>query len=272
MEIKIAEHSGFCYGAKRIVQLAESNGRAYSLGPVLHNEQLVEKLREKGIEPLSLDEILKRVPGKVIIRAHGVPENEITVLKKAGFEIIDGTCPNVAQVYCVSRDYEQKGYKIFIFGDKDHAEVIGIISRLKSPTAVLKPEDIPGRHYDKICLVSQTTQIPSAYEEIKKALAARCNKLKAVDTICSATRERQDAASSLAKEADVMLVIGGKQSSNTRKLYSICSRYNSRVYLIQTKEDLDRKWFSDSFLVGITAGASTPGFVIESVVSELKKY
>ena len=273
MQIRIAEHSGFCYGAKRIVEIAQKNGKAYSLGPVLHNEQLVEDLRSKGVEPLSLDEILKREPNKVIIRAHGVPIQDIEKLRENGFQIVDGTCPNVISVYCVSQGYEKDDYQIFIFGDKDHPEVRGIVSRLSNPIVVGKVEDIPDEHYGKVCLVSQTTQIPSAYEEIRKALAEKCDELKAIaNTICPATQERQDAASSLAKEVDVMLVIGGSRSSNTKKLYALCSKYNSRVYLIQKKEDLQKEWFKDILLVGITAGASTPDFVIDSVVSELGKY
>ncbi|MBW2982025.1 4-hydroxy-3-methylbut-2-enyl diphosphate reductase [Candidatus Woesearchaeota archaeon] len=272
MNIRIAEPCGFCFGAKRIVEIAESNGKAYSLGPVLHNEQLIERLRQKGVEPLSLDEILKKKQGRVIIRAHGVTADEFNQLKEAGFEIIDGTCPKVKDVYCEASGYEQGGYKIFIFGDKGHPEVIGIISRLQNPIIIGDIEDIPNKHYDKVCLVSQTTQIPSDYEQIKKAFEGKCNKLKAIDTICSATQERQDAASALAKEVGVMLVIGGKKSSNTRKLYSLCREVNCNTYLIQTKNDLQKEWFDGMHYVGITAGASTPDFIIDSVVQELEKY
>jgi len=273
MKIKIAEHAGLCYGAQRIISIAQNNGKAYSLGPVLHNEQLVEKLRSKGVEPLSLDEILKRDPSKVIIRAHGVPVQDLEKLQEKGFKIIDGTCPNVTSVYCLSEGNEKEGYQIFIFGDKDHPEVEGIVSRLNSPIVVGKISDIPDQHYDKVCLVSQTTQIPSAYEEIRKALSNKCDELKAIaNTICPATHDRQNAAYALAKEVDIMLVIGGSKSSNTKKLYSICSEINSNTYLIQTEKDLDKRWFLDADYIGITAGASTPDFVIDSVVSELKEY
>ena len=272
MEIKIADPCGFCHGASRIVKLAESNDRAYSLGPILHNEQLIEKLRKQGIEPLSLDEILEKEPAKVIIRAHGVPADYIKRLKDKGFEIIDGTCPNVNRVYCVAEDHEHDGYKMFIFGDKSHPEVIGIVSRLKDPIVVGGTEDIPEEHYGKVCLVSQTTQMVSRYEAIKKALLEKCDKLNAIDTICPATQERQNAAALLAKEADLMLVIGGEHSSNTKKLFSVCSKYNARVHMIQAEDNLDREWFNGVYLVGITAGASTPDFIIDSVKLELEKY
>jgi len=272
MEIKIADPCGFCFGARRIVELAESNSKAYSLGPVLHNEQLIERLRQKGVEPLTLDEILNKKHSKVIIRAHGVTAEEFNKLKDAGFEIVDGTCPKVKDVYCQASGYEQEDYKIFIFGDKDHPEVIGIVSRLSNPTIIEKVEDIPDNHYDKICLVSQTTQIPSVYEKIRKEFEGKCNKLKAIDTICSATQDRQNAAQKLAKEVDAMLVIGGKKSSNTKKLYTLCKDVNIHTYLIQTKDDIQKEWFNGSYSVGITAGASTPNFIIDSIVDQLKKY
>jgi len=273
MEIIVADHSGFCPGARYVVEIAESNGRAYSLGPILHNEQLIERLRKKGVIPLTLDEILEKRSGKVIIRAHGVPAEEITALKEAGFDVKDGTCSKVKDVYDISQEHESQGYKIFVFGDRDHPEVIGIVSRLQDPVVIGKVEDIPDEHYEKVCLVSQTTQIPSAYEEIRKALERKYDELKAIaNTICPATQERQDAASALAKDVDVMLVIGGKKSSNTNNLYKLCRRVNPQTYHVQTKDDLDKEQFKDVGSVGITAGASTPNFIIISVFKELMKY
>jgi len=272
MNIIVAEHSGFCYGARRIVDLANENGRAYSLGPVLHNEQLIERLKEKGIEPLTLDEILGKGKGRVIIRAHGVPAQDIEKLREKGFQIIDGTCPKVQEIYCITAQYEKDGYQIFIFGDKEHPEVIGIASRLSNPFVVKTADDVPDKHYEKICMVSQTTQIPSNYENLKKLLSSRCDKFESFDTICPATNARQQSASSLAKEVDVMLVVGGKESSNTKKLYSVCEEANISTHLIQTEKDLDRSWFSGADIVGIAAGASTPDFVIESIAEELRKY
>jgi 4-hydroxy-3-methylbut-2-enyl diphosphate reductase len=272
MKIRIAEHSGFCPGAADIVKIAESNGQAYSLGPILHNEQLVEGLRQKGVEPLTLDEILKRKPGKVIIRAHGVPAKDIEKLGDAGFKVIDGTCEKVQDIYHEALKYEQDGYRVFIFGEKNHAEVIGIVSRLSNPAVIGKPEDIPDEHYEKVCLVSQTTQIPSEYEKIKKAFKDKCDELKAIDTVCAATQDRQNAASKLAADVQVMLVIGGKKSHNTRNLYELCRSANPQAYHIQTKDDLQGRWFDSADSVGITAGASTPKFIIDSVKTELERY
>ncbi|MBW2966150.1 4-hydroxy-3-methylbut-2-enyl diphosphate reductase [Candidatus Woesearchaeota archaeon] len=272
MEIRIAKPIGFCKGARDVVEIAEDLDKAYSLGPILHNEQLIEKLRKKGIEPLSLDEILKRDPGKVIIRAHGVTADDLQKLEDGGFKVIDKTCRKVQDVYCISADYEKEGYKIFIFGDPKHPEVIGIVSRLSDPTIIRNIEEIPDQQYEKVCLVSQTTQIASRYKEIEKIFLMRCNELKVVDTICPATKDRQDAASSLAKEVDVMIIIGGKKSSNTRKLYTLCQNANINSYLIQTKDDLKEISFNDVKSVGITAGASTPDFIIKSVKNELERY
>jgi len=274
MKVYIAEPCGFCFGARRSMELASQPNKAYSLGHILHNEILIEKLKEKGIEPLCFEKIVKKELSeikKVIIRTHGVPIKQIKKLKQKGFEIIDGTCPKVKDIYDITAKYEQKGYQIIIFGDKNHPEVIGVMSRLENPFVVKKAEDIKGEH-EKICLVSQTTQRKDIYDKLKIDISKKCTELKAFDTICSATQERQKAASAIAEKADVMLVIGGKQSSNTNRLYEICKQANNKTYLIQSEENLEKKWFSDAEKIGITAGASTPDFVIDSVVKEFKKY
>lgn len=282
MEIFVAKPCGFCPGAKYSVdvvadRVAKSDEKAYSLGPILHNEQLVEKLRQQGIVALSLDEILSNGSSgvkTVIIRAHGVPARQIEALEKAGFKIEDGTCVHVHGIYEIVEKHEREGYTIFVYGRKDHPEVIGIVSRVKNPIVVGSVDEIPDKRYGKVCLVSQTTQRKELYDEIRRALEERCDDLTVFDTICNATRERQEAAAKLAGEVDVMLVIGGKKSNNTKKLYEICKGVdgNGNTYMIQTKDDLRKEWFSNGEKVGITAGASTPDFVVDGVVEGLRRY
>lgn len=268
MKVFIARPCGFCFGAKRSVDIANNIGKAYSLGPILHNELLVEKLRENGLIPFSFDELVRQKPGKVIIRAHGVPLSQIEKLKEKGFEITDATCSNVQRVYDIVAECEKQGYSVFIYGDKNHPEIIGIASRIRNPTIVYGeiPENLPS----KICLVSQTTKIKQNYEKIKQKLREKCSDLKAFDTICTSTEERQKFGASLAGIVDVMLVIGGKESSNTKKLFEVCSAANGKTFLIQSKKGLNKEWFNGVNKVGVTAGASTPDFAINEVVEEIQ--
>ena len=278
MEVKIAEKAGFCPGAKYSFEVAErvaKNGRkACTLGPLLHNEQIIQYFADKGMPPHSIEDILE---GKcdsvdtVVIRAHGVPGSNITSLQNAGFKIEDGTCVHVHGIYEIVEKHEKEGYTIFVYGSAKHPEVIGIVSRAKKPIVVGSVDDIPDEKYGKVCLVSQTTQRKELYEDVKKALEAKCVYLTVFDTICNATRERQDAAKKLASEVDVMLVVGGPDSNNSQKLYDICKDVpNSRSHFIQTYEDLQNEWFDSVDSVGITAGASTPDFVIDAVAYALE--
>jgi len=271
MKVYVARPSGFCFGAKRSVDIANNVGKAYSLGNILHNELLIEKLKEKGLTPLPFDELIKQPLGKVVIRAHGVPFGQLQKLKEKGFEVLDATCENVKKVYDIVIGCETQGYAIFIYGDKTHPETIGVAERVKNPVIIGTVEDIPENVPDKICLVSQTTKIKKQYEEIRDILHEKCSALKAFDTICLATSERQKEAANLAGKVDVMIVIGGKKSSNTRKLYEVCKNQNVNTFLIQSKSDLNDSWFTNAEKTGITAGASTPDFVINEVIEEIKK-
>lgn len=287
MEVKIAEKAGFCPGAKYsfelATQIAKTKKKAFGLGPLLHNEEVLDYLRKRGIECLDLDEIEKRASEVeiVVIRAHGVPIKDVKKLEKLGFSfedetIQDGTCWHVKSIYDIVKRYQdiptengENGYTIFIFGEEGHPEVDGIASRVKNPVIIEKVEDIPDKRYGKVCLVSQTTQRTKKYDKVIDVLSERCKKLEAENTICNATNERQEAAAKLAREVDVMLVIGGKESNNSKKLYDICTEANSRSHFIQTYENLQNEWFDSAENIGITAGASTPDFVIDAVVYAL---
>ena len=272
MKVYVARPCGFCFGAKRSVDIANNVGKAYSLGSILHNEILVESLKEKGLKPMEFSELIRQKPGKVVIRAHGVPISQIESLKEKGFEVIDATCTNVKKIYDIVVGCGIQGYSVFIYGDKKHPEVVGVASRLKNAVIVEKIEDIPEKVPGKICLVSQTTKIKENYEEIRDALQEKCNDLKAFDTICTATEERQKSAFSLAGIVDVMIVVGGKQSSNTKKLFEICKQQNKKTFLIQSTKGLNKEWFNGAAKTGVAAGTSTPGFVINPVVEEIGKW
>lgn len=268
----MAEPCGFCFGANRSIEQAEKAGKAYSLGPILHNEILVEKLKAQGIEPETYDGIISsRKHKKVIIRAHGVPIHQINGLKENGFEVIDGTCPKVKNIYNITSCFEAMDYQVIVFGNNEHAEVLGIASRLTKPI-IVKDKNNLAQKYEKACIVSQTTQRKESYDEIKHIISRRSSNFIAFDTICSETRERQEAASSLANNVELMVVIGGKQSSNTKKLYDVCKSVNEKTYLIQNKYDLDGIILNGGKKAGITAGASTPDFLIDEIVEELRKY
>jgi 4-hydroxy-3-methylbut-2-enyl diphosphate reductase len=271
MKIITADKCGFCFGSRRSVEMASKAGKAYSLGPLLHNEILVEELRAKGIEPKSYDEILREKPCKVVIRAHGVPVQQIDCLRNRGYEIIDTTCTKIQEIYRITTEHEKAGYEVVILGEKDHPEVIGIVSRLGSSEVVSGENEIR-QSYGKVCLVSQTTQRNDAYEKLRDALEERCIDLRAFNTICCATHERQNSARSLAKKVCAMIVIGGRTSSNTKRLYEICRHENPNSYLVQSKQDLEKELFISAEKIGIIAGASTPDSVIASVVRELELF
>ena len=286
MKVELAKKAGFCFGVNRAVELAYQEAECKekpvcSFGPVIHNEEVIADLQKKGVSVVNNLEELKESGCKtVIIRSHGVPESVQKELEADGRKVIDATCPFVKKIHSIVREYSLKGYEIIIIGSPDHSEVQGIIG-WSSPghTMVISDEkdaeelDLSGK--DKICVVSQTTfnhnkfkylvEIIRKKEYYKTGTVKKDTDLVIHNTICSATLERQSAAAQLAGQVDAMIVIGGLSSSNTKKLYDICSEHCKNTYFIQTKEDLRHSDFSRFGYVGITAGASTPNNIIEEV-------
>ena len=281
MEIRLAECAGFCFGVKRAIdtvyeQLAKGK-TIYTYGPIVHNEEVVRELAERGVGVLENREALEKLPAQedgsesaaVIIRAHGVPAEIYRLLEEKGLECIDATCPFVKRIHRIVEKESREGSHIVIIGNPGHPEVEGIVGWCSGSATVLEePEEamnfIPpeGR---KLCVVSQTTFNYNKFQYIVEIFEKKGYNDSVVNTICNATEERQRSAKAIAAEADVMIVIGGKHSSNSRKLVEICRGECEHTYFIQTLDDLHLDLPKAVRLVGITAGASTPNKLIEEV-------
>ncbi len=274
MEIRLAKCAGFCFGVKRAVdtvyEQVETGKTIYTYGPIVHNEEVVRDLEEKGAAVLEGEEALNSLDnGCVVIRAHGVPEKIHHILAQKNLECIDATCPFVKKIHKIVGKAGREGEYTVIIGDPHHPEVEGIVGWCKGPVTVLETEEeaesfVPP-YGKKMCVVSQTTFNYNKFHSIVEIFQKKGYNVNVVNTICNATEERQSSARELAREADVMIVIGGKHSSNTRKLYEICSGECAHTYYIQTLDDLHLELPKAVRLVGITAGASTPNKLIEEV-------
>ena len=291
MEVRLAEHAGFCFGVKRAVETVyeqiKNGENIYTYGPIVHNEEVVKDLSENGVKVLASKEELLALPGgrspepdegqggpvcpdaRVVIRAHGVSEEIYRILEEKGLECVDATCPFVKRIQKKVEEESGMGRHIVIVGNAGHPEVEGIIGWCRGPVTVLEsPQEAEKVLLPKdkeICVVAQTTFNYNKFHDIVEILGKRGYNSNGVNTICCATEERQRSARALALEADVMIVIGSRHSSNTTKLYEICSEVCASTYFIQTLDDLHLALPKAVRLVGITAGASTPNKLIEEV-------
>ncbi len=282
MEIKLANSAGFCFGVKRAVDLvydevAKNEGKIYTYGPIIHNEEVVNELTEKGVTVIPEDADLSCYePGTVIIRSHGVSRSVKTDLEEAGFSIVDATCPFVLKIHRYVDKYSKEGYRIIVVGNEHHPEVQGIIGWINGDKylVVSKPEDLEQLQDlsdEKLCIVSQTTFNYNKFQDFVEIIKRKGYDIIVLNTICNATEERQKEAANIAKTVDAMIVIGGKSSSNTQKLFEICKKECEDTYYIQTKDNLDLSVLQSIGSVGITAGASTPNKIIEEVQKKCQK-
>ncbi len=281
VEIIVAPNAGFCFGVKRAVKLAEESSlltkegkKVFTLGPIIHNPQEVQRLESKGVKPLEGNEISEG--DAIIIRSHGIPPEKERELKEKGLNVIDATCPYVKAVHEAVCKLAQEGYFIVIVGEKNHPEVIGTLGYLKEcngkGVVVESLDDLKEAYrYERVGIVSQTTQSEKFFKEVVGELALWVKELKVINTICNATSVRQEDVYSLAPTVDVMIIIGGKNSGNTRRLYNIAKSLNPRSYHIETAEELKPEWFEEVKRVGITAGASTPDWIIELVKGKIEE-
>lgn len=274
MEVILAKSAGFCFGVKRAVETVyEQTGtenRIYTYGPIIHNEEVVKDLESKGVTVLEGEEDLRKLDkGTVVIRSHGVSREICEMIEKKGLTCVDATCPFVKRIHRIVEKESGEGRRIVIIGNPGHPEVEGIMGWSHTPAAVIESAEeaekftcLPG---EKLCLVSQTTFNYNKFKELVEIFQKKGYNITIVNTICNATEERQTEAREIADKVDAMIVIGGKHSSNTRKLYEICRERCKSTYLIQTLDDLHLELPETAALVGITAGASTPNNIIEEV-------
>ena len=275
----LAKTAGFCFGVRRAVDMAYSlagKHKVYTYGPIIHNETVVDDLESKGVRVVhSIDEAAGLRGGTMIIRSHGASKNEINLLKQMGFEIVDATCPFVKKIHRIVEDYSGQGYGIVIIGSDAHPEVQAISGWCKEPPVIIESveeaENFSPDPDKKLCLVSQTTFNYNKFQLLVEIISKKGYDIRCLNTICNATEERQSEAREIAGRVDAMIVIGGRQSSNTQKLYDICKNECKNTYYIQTLVDLDLKTFESIGNVGITAGASTPNNIIEEVHTNMSE-
>lgn len=278
-KVKVAKSAGFCFGVKRAIDMvyeeAAKGGKVYTLGPVIHNEQVVSDLESKGVKVVDNIESLDAGPDTtVIIRSHGVPEEIINRLKEKNIRIVDATCPFVSKIHHIVKEKYNEGYHIVVIGNAKHPEVEGVCGWCGNSADVIGSVEEAGKYSNykdkKLCVVSQTTFNYKKFQDIVDILVKKSYDIVVMNTICNATEERQTEAGTIARQSDAMLVIGGKHSSNTQKLFEICKGVCPDTYFIQTLDDLDLKKLQSFRSVGITAGASTPNNIIKEVQSYVR--
>ncbi|HWJ03070.1 MAG TPA: bifunctional 4-hydroxy-3-methylbut-2-enyl diphosphate reductase/30S ribosomal protein S1 [Verrucomicrobiae bacterium] len=274
MEVVVARSAGFCFGVKRAIDMAEKTsqqGTAYTYGPLIHNRQVVEHLETKGLRAVNN---LEEVQDRVIIRSHGVPPEVYDRGQELGLELVDATCPFVQKAQRLAQQYQQEGRQVVVVGDASHPEVKGIIGWTGNRGIVVEnpaqAEELPP--LGPVAVLAQTTQPEKNFRAVVEILHRKSSDLVERNTICSATGERQDAALELAKQVEVMVVVGGKDSANTKKLAALCSGTGTRTYQIEKADELEPAWFTGISKAGLTAGASTPDWIIEEVFTTMSEF
>lgn len=273
LKIILAEQAGFCFGVKRATQMAFEaagrGGKTSTLGPIIHSPQVVQRLEELGVKVLkSISELDN---GAIIIRSHGVASEELQQAIRKELEIVDATCPFVKKAQEHVKSLSQAGYDVVVVGDADHPEVQGIVSYARGKVYVVgSGEEAAGLKISgKIGIVAQTTQ---SFENLKNVVLeclVKGSEIRVFNTICDATAVRQEEAKELAKRVDCMIVIGGYNSANTTRLAQVCAELQPKTYHIETAQQLNREWFEGVDTVGVTAGASTPKWVIDEVLEQI---
>ncbi|MFI3170991.1 MAG: 4-hydroxy-3-methylbut-2-enyl diphosphate reductase [Eubacteriales bacterium] len=276
MEVIRAKTAGFCFGVKRAVDKVyeeinkNTNKKIYTYGPIIHNEEVIRDFENKGVKVLHTKEELEALEeGIVIIRSHGVAKEIYDILEKKKLECVEATCPFVKKIHKIVKEENSKGRQVIIIGNPTHPEVQGIVGWSTTPVFIVQSvqevEEIPLSYGQKISIVSQTTFNYKKFKDIVDIIEKKSYDVSVLNTICSATKERQTEAAAIAKDVDAMIVVGDKQSSNTQKLFEICKKACNNTYYIQTLKDLDIDQLESVDTVGITAGASTPNNIIEEV-------
>ncbi len=274
MKIELAKSYGFCFGVKRAIEIAEKSQNAVTYGELIHNPLEINRLKNEYNVGLAknLDEIDSET---VIIRTHGITKEDKEILEKQNKTLIDATCPFVTKPQEIVKEMSKKGYDVVIFGDYKHPEVKGVKSystNQKRTFVVLDIEELKKiKLHEKIAIVAQTTRKISEFLKLTNYLITNYKEVRVFNTICNATFENQDAVKELAKKADVMIIIGGKNSSNTKQLYLISKQFCDDSYLIENENELNKDWFKNKNLCGVSAGASTPEWLIQNIIKKIKQ-
>lgn len=279
IKIEVADCSGFCFGVKRAIRMAKEaleknkNIQVFSLGPIIHNNQVVEELQKQGLKPAkNIDEIKE---GVVVISSHGVGPKVLEAIKQKGLSVVDATCPYVMSAQKIALSLNKDGYSVMILGDRRHPEVESLVGFSGGGAVVVKDdrEALAAKlSSSRIGIVSQTTQSLKKYLEVISVVMKKgFSEIRVFNTICSDTEKRQESAAKLARGADVMVVVGGRQSANTKRLFEICSKICPGTYGIETAAELKEEWFKGKGRVGVASGASTPDWVIEGVKNAISK-
>ncbi len=272
MEVKLASSYGFCFGVKRAIDIAQQHKNSNTMGPLIHNQKEIDRLKLDFSVGLyeNLDDVKK--DDTVIIRTHGIPKNDLQELKQKDAKIINATCPFVTTPQQIVKKMSNENYSILIFGDYSHPEVKGVKSYGDDVHVVLEANELENIifKYDKIACVAQTTRKKEKYLEIVNSLILKNKEVRVFNTICDATFENQDAVRELSKDVDTMVIIGGKNSSNTKQLLYIAKENCQDSYLIEDEKELDASWFQNKKICGVTAGASTPDWIIQKVVKQIE--
>jgi len=277
MLVKLAKKTGFCFGVKRAVSMAEDalkkRSPIYSLGSIIHNRQVVDGLSKKGLKVIKNINELKK--GVLVISSHGLSPKIRASIVKRGIDIIDTTCPFVLNAQETAGRLAGEGYKVVIVGESAHPEVRALVDFAGGRAFVVKDRREAGAlslsKSDRVSVISQTTQSKENFISVVKAIAAKNPKaLKVFNTICADAGSRQAQAKRLSKDVDLMLVAGGRRSANTNRLLDACRKYCALAYLVETEDELDAGWFKGVRSIGITSGASTPDWIVEKVAKKAK--
>lgn len=273
MKIELADSYGFCFGVKRAIKIAENTKDSATYGELIHNAEEIKRLKEHfNVKTLNTMQDLEN-ENSIIIRTHGITKKDLDAFKSQNKKIIDATCPFVSKPQNIVEKMSKEGYDIVIFGDKNHPEVKGIMSyALKNVFVILSTDELIDKKIsNKVAVVSQTTKKVEEFAKIVSYLITRSKEVRVFNTICNATLKNQKAVEKLAKKADVMIIIGGKNSSNTKQLYLISKQICLDSYHIENESELKKEWFKDKNLCGISAGASTPDWIIKNVSNKIKE-
>jgi 4-hydroxy-3-methylbut-2-en-1-yl diphosphate reductase len=275
MEIILAKQAGFCFGVKRATQMAfeaaDKGGETFTLGPIIHSPQVVQRLEEMGVKVLR--NLVDMDKGTIIIRSHGVTSAELEEAVQKQLEVVDATCPFVKKAQEHVSSLSSTGYDVVVVGDADHPEVQGIVSFAKGRVFVVGSGEEAARlpKMAKIGIVAQTTQSFENLQNVVVECLAKAGEIRVFHTICDATAVRQEEAKALATRVDCMIVIGGYNSANTKRLAEVCTELQPRTYHIETAQQLDPAWFDGVDRVGVTAGASTPKWLIDEVIERVER-